>query len=98
METNSINNIQQKTAPIFDQYDITYAGLFGSFSRGQETKKSDIDIIVRLGKPMGMFVYMKFINALESVLQRKVDIMTESSINKHIKPHVMQDIKTIYEK
>lgn len=94
----TIQDIQQKSNPIFQQYGITYAGLFGSFARGEETDKSDVDFIVKLGKPMGMFQYMKFIIGLESSLNRKVDVVTENSINKHVKPYIMSDITTIYEK
>ena len=94
----NINTIRKKATPIFNQHKIAYAGLFGSFSRQQQTQKSDIDIVIKLGKPIGMLEYMRFINDLESTLNRKVDIMTEGSMNKHIKPYVMQDIITLYEK
>lgn len=93
----NIQTIQQKTASIFHQYGITYAAIFGSFSRGDETGKSDIDFLIRMGKPMGIVQYMRFIETLESSLKRKVDIVTENSINKHLKPYIMSDIKTIYE-
>ncbi len=93
----TIQDVKNKSIPIFQQYGISYAGIFGSFARGEETNKSDIDFIVKLGKPMGMFKYMKFIDKLESSLKRKVDIVTEGSINKYIKPHIISDIKTIYE-
>jgi len=94
----NINSIQQKTTSIFNEYEVIYAGLFGSCARNQDNRESDIDIMVKLGKPMGMFLYMRFVNDLEFALQRKVDIMTENSMNKHVKPYVMKDIKTIYEK
>ena len=93
----TIQDIQKKTTPVFQQYGITYAGLFGSFARGESTDTSDVDIIVKLGKPMGMFQYMKFVDGLESSLRRKVDVVTEKSLNKHIKPYITPDIKTIYE-
>lgn len=94
----TLQDIQQKTIPIFQQYGITYAALFGSFARGEETEKSDIDLMVKLGKPMGMFKYMELIEGLESSLNRKIDIVTDKSINKHIKPYILPDLKTIYEK
>ena len=94
----TLHDIQQKTIPIFQKYGITYAALFGSFARGEETEKSDIDLMIRIGKPMGMFKYMELIEGLESSLNRKIDIVTEKSINKHIKPYILSDLKTIYEK
>jgi len=93
----TIADIQQKITPIFKDYGITYAGIFGSFARGQSTEKSDVDLIVRLGRPMGLFSYMKFINGLEEKLNKKVDVVTEQSINKHVKPYIASDVKIIYE-
>lgn len=94
----TIQDIRQKSIPIFRQYGITYAGIFGSFAIGDETSKSDIDFIVKLGKPMGMFKYMELIEGLETSLKRKVDVITEGIINKYIKPYIISDIKTIYKK
>lgn len=93
----TIQDIRHITIPIFQEFGITYAGIFGSFARGEETNQSDLDFIVKLGKPMGMFKYMEFIEGLESSLKRKVDVVTENSINKFIKPYIISDIKTIYE-
>ena len=93
----TIQDIKQKTTPLFEEYGITYAALFGSYARGQDNKTSDIDLLIRLGKPMGMFTYMKFINGLESSLGKKVDIVTEKSLNKFVKPYITPDLTTLYE-
>ncbi|PIZ65061.1 nucleotidyltransferase [Candidatus Roizmanbacteria bacterium CG_4_9_14_0_2_um_filter_39_13] len=93
-----IESIKYTMSPVFEKYGITYAAIFGSFARGEAKETSDIDLMVRLGKPMGMIDYMKFINSLESVTKRKVDVLTEKSLNKHIAPYVKSDIQTIYEK
>jgi len=93
----SIAEIQKKINPILKSYGVTYAGVFGSVSRGEDRADSDVDIMVRLGKPMGMFSYMKLINAIEELLDRKVDIVTEQSLSKFVRPYVMGELKTIYE-
>ena len=93
----SIEEIQKKISPILKSYGVTYAGIFGSVSRGEDSPDSDVDILVRLGKPMGMFSYMNLIGAIEEILGRKVDMVTEQSLNKYVKPHVMPELKTIYE-
>lgn len=93
----TVKDVKQKITPILQEYGISYAGIFGSVARGNAGDKSDVDIIVRFGKPMGMFTYMKFINGLESSLQRKVDVVTEKSLNKFVKPYILPEIKVIYE-
>lgn len=94
----SINSVREKILPILKEYNITYAGIFGSVASGQVKKNSDVDIIVRFGSPIGMFAYMRFINGLERTLKKKVDVVTEQSLNKFVKPYVLPEVKVIYEK
>ena len=94
----TIDDVKNKITPILKEYGIKYAGIFGSVATGTDKKDSDVDIIVRFGSPMGMFSYMKFINGLENKLKKKVDVVTEDSLHKSVKPYVLSNIKVIYEK
>lgn len=94
----TIEEIKEKTIPILKQHDVTYAAVFGSTARGEDRPDSDIDMLVRLGRPTGMIKYMRLIEGLESGLKKKVDLVTEQSINKYVRPYVLRDLKTIYEK
>ena len=66
-------------------------------ARGDGGSQSDVDILVRFKKPIGMFEYMRLVNRLETSLQKKVDLVTEQSLNPHVKPFVITDLKTLYE-
>ncbi|PIQ68172.1 MAG: hypothetical protein COV91_05600 [Candidatus Taylorbacteria bacterium CG11_big_fil_rev_8_21_14_0_20_46_11] len=93
----SISEIQQKIAPILRKYGIRNAAVFGSVSRGTNRPQSDIDLLVKLGKPMGMFAYMRLLRELETALGIKVDLVTENGLNKFIRPYVTSELKTVYE-
>ncbi|MBP9759446.1 nucleotidyltransferase domain-containing protein [Candidatus Dojkabacteria bacterium] len=94
----NIDEVKQKTKAIFEQYGILSAGVFGSIARGDYNDESDVDLMVTLGRPMGMFDYMRFIDSLEAVVKRKVDIVTDKSINQRVKPFILKDLTTIYER
>jgi predicted nucleotidyltransferase len=94
----TIDEVRQKTIPILERHGVAYAAVFGSVSRGEDRPQSDVDILIRLGRPMGMFGYMRMINDLEAILKKKVDVVTEQSLNVHVRPYVLPDLKTIYEK
>ena len=91
------DNIKNKISPILKKYGVKRAGVFGSFSRGEDTPQSDVDILISIGKPMGMFAYMQMKREIEFVLEKKIDIVTEKSINKFIKPYIIKEVKQIYE-
>ena len=93
----NISEIQNKISPILKEYGVKRASVFGSVARGEDSPKSDVDIMVSLGKPMGMFAYMNLIREIENKLDRKIDLVTENSINKFDRPYIQSDLKTIYE-
>jgi len=93
----NILEIQNKISPVLKEYGVKRASVFGSVSRGEDSPKSDVDIMISLGKPMGMFAYMNLIRKIEDRLGRKVDLVTENSINKFVRPYIQSDLKTIYE-
>jgi len=94
----TIEEVRQKAGPILAQHDVAYAGVFGSLARGEARPESDVDILVRLGRPMGMVEYMGLIQSLEEILQMRVDLVTEQSLNRRVRPYVTADLTTIYEK
>ena len=82
--------------PILSQYGVEYAGIFGSFARGENDDNSDIDILIRLKKPIGLFSLAELEQKLTSVLKRKVDLVTERGLSPYIRDNVMSDLKYIY--
>lgn len=87
-----------KVDDICDKYGINYLGLFGSVARGEQTKNSDVDLLVKFDKKrkIGLFGLAEVQDEFEKRLGRKVDLVTK--VNKYIKPYVDKDLKTIYEK
>ena len=89
--------MQTKLAPIFHRYGVKRAAVFGSVSRGDDNPESDVDVTVKLGKPMELVGFVGLVNEMEEKLGRKVDLVTEGGVNKFIEPHILPDLKTIYE-
>jgi predicted nucleotidyltransferase len=93
----TVEEVKQRTAPVFREFGVRYAAVFGSVARGEDRPESDVDLLVRLGRPTGMVGYMRLIESLESCLERKVDLVTEQSLNQHLQPYVARDLAMIYE-
>lgn len=67
-------------------------GLFGSFVRGDQTKKSDIDFLVELKKPsFDHFMDLNFY--LENLFGRKVELITPAGLSPYMRPFVEKEIK-----
>jgi len=72
-----------------------YVGVFGSFAHGEQTSKSDLDILVRFGKRLNLFDLIGLEQELSEKLNLKVDLVTENSLSPLIREEVMNDIKKI---
>lgn len=94
----TIEEVKEKTRPVLEEYGVTYAAVFGSLARGEDRPQSDVDILVRLGRPTGMVAYMRLIESLEQCLHKKVDLVTEQGLNKYVRPYILPSLKIIYEK
>ena len=86
-------------ADYFEHQPVKKAYLFGSHVRNEANISSDIDILVELdySKNIGLgFIRMK--NELQDLLNNKVDLVSQNSISKYIRPFVESEKKIIYEK
>lgn len=83
----------------FSTQPVLKAWLFGSFSRGEETQDSDVDIIVSLdkSKPIGLKFFGMW-SDLEELLGRKVDLVSEGTLLPFAKESAERDKFLIYER
>ncbi len=92
-----LQDIKDKISPILKKYGVKRAEVFGSVARGEATAGSDIDLMISLGQPLGLLAYVSLIREVEAELERKVDLVTDQSVNKFIKPYIVKELTTIYE-
>ena len=95
MNKNEIIDYLQKQQPYFyANFGIRFVGLFGSFSRGDETKNSDIDILYKIDKDkkLSMFKYLKIASQLEDFFHKKIDLVREETLKPTVKKYIDRDL------
>ncbi len=75
-----------------EKFGIEKIALFGSFARGNPTLKSDVDLVIRLGRQLG-FEFFDMVDYLEKKLGRKVDALTPAGIESIRVKSIAEDIK-----
>lgn len=75
-------------------YRVKVLGIFGSYSRGDLRKGSDIDILVEFSETPDFFEFMKLEEFLEDLLGIKVDLVTRNALKPLIKSKILKE--TIY--
>lgn len=94
METKKLSPelkmLKPKIVRILKKNKISKAGVFGSYARGDQNKKSDLDILIHPPRGIGFgFVGIKI--ELEEKLKMKVDLLSYRGIHPLIKKSILDD-------
>jgi uncharacterized protein len=66
--------------------------IFGSVARGEASRASDVDIVVELNRPMGLFGLSDLKHSIESLLGvEKVDLITRDGIHAALKDVIRRE-------
>jgi predicted nucleotidyltransferase len=86
-----ITRIRKHRAQL-EKLGVKSLSLFGSVAREEETKNSDVDILVEFNGRATFDRYMDTKFYLEDLLDCKVDLVTPKAIKPRMKPYIMQDL------
>lgn len=92
-----IMHILRKQLPYLqERYGVERIAIYGSFAKGNQKKRSDVDILVQLMKPLGLeFVQLAY--HLEKILKKKVDLATFDTLRRSLEnpryKHIASDIE-----
>ena len=75
----TIKQIRERIKPIMIKHGIKEVYLFGSYSRGEANRNSDVDLYCEKGDVDTLWKLSAFSDELEEALGKKVDIVTIGS-------------------
>ena len=76
------------------EFGVKRWGVFGSFARGEQSNRSDVDILVEFEpgkKSFDNFMQLAFF--LEQQIGRRVELVTPESLSPHIGPHILREVE-----
>ena len=94
------NMIKTTVADYFKTQPVLKAWLFGSYSRGEQTNESDVDILVQYDRSqrIGLLKIAGMHIDLENLLGHKVDIVEEGTLRPWAIESINKDRCLIYER
>ncbi|MFH1387453.1 MAG: nucleotidyltransferase family protein [bacterium] len=87
-----------KLSKMCGKYDISFLGIFGSYARGDQTAKSDLDLLAKFSKRKSLLDLVKTERELSTALNVKVDLLTEKSLSPYLRDKVMGSLKVVYDR
>jgi hypothetical protein len=97
---NKLLEIKEKIIPLILPFGVSRIAVFGSIARGDESPKSDIDLLITL-KPRGQrpatgLKWFGLEDELSRVLGRKVDLISDKALSPYLRPYIEKEMVILY--
>lgn len=87
----AVKNKRDEIRRIAERHGATNIRLFGSLARGEARDESDIDLLVDVTSHTSSWFPIGLILDLENLLGRRVEVVTERSLNKNLRERVLRE-------
>lgn len=97
----AVKNVEEATAvlkehkdEVVQKYRVSELGIFGSFVRGEQRKRSDIDILVEFDEEdiPSLIKLIEMERYLQRLLRKKVDVVMKSGIRPELKDDILKEV------
>jgi predicted nucleotidyltransferase len=93
---NSIKDINEilkaHKEELYKRYSVIEIGVFGSLVRGEQKKRSDIDILVEFEKIPDLLQFINLERYLSKLLKKKVDLVRKEAIRPELKSVILSEV------
>lgn len=93
----TVEQLKNLITPIAKKHGVKTVSLFGSYSRGEATENSDVDLIIDAGEIRSMWGLSSFRLDVEDVLALPVDLVTTGNPDREFLGMIKQDEVLLYE-
>jgi hypothetical protein len=73
-------------------YGVSFLGVFGSFVRGKQKRKSDLDILIDFEKVPTFFAFIRLERYLSKELNIKVDLVMRRALKPAIGKNILNEV------
>lgn len=85
------NRLEALKPLLRERFKVETMGFFGSYVRGEQKKKSDLDILVDFSEPIGLFKFVELEDFLSQELGVKVDLVMRDALKPRIKDSILKE-------
>ncbi|MBI3195545.1 MAG: nucleotidyltransferase family protein [Ignavibacteriae bacterium] len=84
--------IKNHREELVKRYKIKEIGIFGSFVRGEQNRRSDVDVLVDYTKVPDLFEFINLELYLEKLLEKRVDLIDKEGIRPELKEIILGEV------
>ncbi|MFB3888962.1 MAG: nucleotidyltransferase family protein [Candidatus Bathyarchaeia archaeon] len=89
------HRLQELKPELKEKFKVETIDIFGSYARGEQTDKSDLDILVTYSEIVDLLTTARLRRYLKRKLHVKVDVVSKKFLNEHIKDQVLEEAVSV---
>lgn len=94
-QLTEIKALLQAQKPFLKQkYKVKQLGIFGSYTRGEQTAESDVDVLLDYEEAPSLFTLIEMESYLSDMLGVKVDLVTRKGLKPQLRDYILGE--TVY--
>ncbi|MBI3741022.1 MAG: nucleotidyltransferase family protein [Chloroflexi bacterium] len=78
-----------------ERYAVTSLGVFGSYVRGEQKKRSDLDVLVEFERAPSLFKYGELEDHLSDLVGIKVDLVMKKTLKPYIGRNILAEVVSL---
>ena len=80
-----------------ERYKVSWLGMFGSYVRNEQHKRSDLDVLVEFSETPGLLRYIELEQYLSKLLRAKVDLVMKDALrlDRRISRRILAEVLSI---
>ena len=75
-----------------EKFKVQRIGIFGSYIKGKERKRSDLDVLVEFKEPIGLFKFMDLEEYLGKLIGIRVDLVSKRALKPRIGKYILKEV------
>ncbi|MCH7631618.1 MAG: nucleotidyltransferase family protein [Planctomycetes bacterium] len=87
-----LDKLKSHLAEFGETYAVKRLGVFGSYARGANQLKSDIDLLVEFDRAPTMFEFVRLERNLANLLGVKVDLVMKTALKPEIGKRILSEL------
>lgn len=83
--------IQHHKQELKEKFKVVEIGIFGSYVRGEQRKRSDIDILVEFEEPVSLLKLVSLENFLKEIIGVKLEVIPKKDLRPELRERILQE-------
>lgn len=91
----TVQILRENLPELRERYGVRELRLFGSCLRGEQRKRSDLDVLVEFDRVPSLFEFVRLERYLSELLEIKVDLVMKSALKPAIGRHILKEAQPV---